>query len=106
VRGYFSFTGMIRSRTSSVAPWRLMAKRIWSSCSASFSIWGARPLVDTVIWRAPIPTPHSALSISIAAKEVAKIGERFAHAHEDDIVDPVAVEGFRLEDLLDDFVWR
>ena len=50
--------GMIRSRTSSVAPWREMASRIGTGNSASVLIWGAKPEVETVTLRAPILSPQ------------------------------------------------
>ena len=35
--------------------------------------------------------------------QVVKVGERFPHAHEDEVVDPFPGDGFRREDLADDF---
>ena len=71
-RLYLRFTGMILSRTSSVAPWREMASRLWSGSSASLRICGARPLVETVMWRAPISRPQGALMIRMARTTFSK----------------------------------
>src|ERR1700682_6834988 len=38
------------------------------------------------------------------AKQVVEVGERFAHAHENDIVDLVATGAFDRGDLIDNFV--
>ena len=54
------FTGMILLRTSSVAPWSEIARRNCIGSAASRRICGARPLVEIVIFRAPMPPPHGA----------------------------------------------
>ena len=56
-------TGMMRSRTSSVAPWSEMARRICCGWSASCRISGTRPEVEMVRWRAPMWRPHGAVMI-------------------------------------------
>lgn len=38
--------------------------------------------------------------------QVVEVGERFPHAHEDEVVDPFSGDGFRREDLPDDFPGR
>ena len=60
--GCLRFTGMMRVRTSSVAPCSERARRNCSGSSASLRICGARPLVEMVIFRAPMPPPHGAFS--------------------------------------------
>ena len=63
---HFELTGMILSRTSSVAPWREMARRICCGRSASFLIIGARPDVEMVMWRAPMFMPQWPVMMSRA----------------------------------------
>ena len=86
-RGYLRLTGMILLRVSSVAPCREMARRNCSGSSASCRICGARPLVEMVILRAPIPPPQGALRMRKRPEQVVVIGQRFAHAHDDEVVD-------------------
>src|SRR6266480_2296718 len=79
---------MIWSRTLSVAPCKETARRIWSDSSASFRIFGARPRVDD---------PNR-------AQHIIKVGERFAHSHENNVVDLVAAFVLNRDHLIDNFV--
>ena len=72
-KGYFLFTGMICSRTTSVAPCSETASLTCIGSSASNRICGASPLVEIVMRRAPISTPQGALRISSAGCKFLKL---------------------------------
>src|SRR2546430_13156800 len=65
---------MIWLRTSSVAPCSDRARRNCVDWLASSRICGASPLVETVIWRGPVPRAPGALLIRIARRRIFLFG--------------------------------
>ena len=55
--------------------------------SASRRICGARPLVETVILRAPDLSAPGRVEDAQGLEQIVVIGQRLAHAHDDQIID-------------------
>ena len=72
-RSYFFSTGMIGSRWAEVGAWSEMASRNCSGRLANSSMPGRMPTVDTVMCRAPIPSPSGLLRIVSAVSTAGQL---------------------------------
>ena len=108
--------GTSSSRSSSSGACRDSASVTGMPSSASCSIRGTSPTVETVMPRADMPSPSGRLvgEPAYGADDRLVVGHRLAHAHEDDVGDPARPAGDLAagerpragDDLLDDLGGR